>query len=129
MSRTLSIFGFKKGWFGNISKKFVADIFVKEGRLVVEAINDNIKTEITTAIQDWEKKYGAPYFFSGDEVADKDGTKTHRTFTVRQSIKDKEYVDAIASAVLMKKTFAGYYVRGYRIMEGDEKIMDIGVLK
>jgi len=129
MSRAISIFGVKKGWFGNVSKKFVAEIFVRDGKLVVEAINDEIEEEVINAVQLWEKKHGNPHFVSGDTAVNKDGSETSRTFMVRQSINDKEYLDAVAEAILMEKTFGGYYVRGFRVKDGDKKIMDIGVLK
>lgn len=129
INRKILLYAEKKGFFGGIAKKFVAELTVKNSALVINAINRNIERELRSAYEKWQNEHKTISIHTGRNFVDEYNRQVHQTIAIPQKPEDKEYLTAVAENIFDGELFGGYKVWGFRILENGEKIMDVGVVK
>ncbi|MBI5401491.1 hypothetical protein HZB05_01535 [Candidatus Wolfebacteria bacterium] len=95
--KKLKLIGIKKGWFGREIQKIVADIYVQDGKVVVESKDQKEKEKLQKAINDRLEYPGAFGIRKSRDIKDKRGIVTE-LYQITQKPGDPQFLEALTSA-------------------------------
>lgn len=118
--KRLKLYGVKKIFVFLNKKGFVADVFVRNGKTVVEAKNQQIKKEIEQQIDFWlQSEYSGPLLPKHEIVRDNNGRiQRHTSVEIPQKPKDPDFLLALSGKLSENK------IAGYKILFSESKIVE-----
>lgn len=110
--KKLKLVGIKKGWFGRKIKKIVADIYVQDGKVVVESKDREEARKLQKEIN-YRAVQAIPFGIRKcREIKDEKGRNVTELYQINQKPGDPLFLEALASAFgfWIDKKFGDYEV-------------------
>lgn len=112
--KKLKLYGEKKTLGIVLRKGFIAEVYVKDGKVIIESKNKKIKEEIEKVINEvLSEKEDYFYYRTGDEYFNKKtGHWGYRTYMVPQKPTDPEFLEALKDSDWFweDEKFGGYEI-------------------
>jgi len=106
----------------------VADISIRNGEILVDSDNSELKDELTGHFKKFLETHKEIHAPESVDRKDKYGIEHHIYIAKPQTISSPEFLETLAEQILIGKVFAGYEVIGYRLMENDFRVADFGLV-
>ncbi|MCX6813025.1 MAG: hypothetical protein NTV77_00820 [Candidatus Azambacteria bacterium] len=117
--KKIKLVGIKKGWFGREIEKIIADIYVQDGKVIVESKYPKLKEELQKELDGLAYTTGAFGIRKCRDVIDEKGRNVTELYQINQKPGDAKFLEALLGAVWFwgekkfndyKKEFGGYLI-------------------
>jgi len=97
--RKIKLIGIKKGWFGREIEKIIADIYVQDGKVIVESKYQKEKEELQKELNRLAYTTGAFGIRKSWDIKDKKGNVTNTQYgQINQRPGDPKFLEAVLAS-------------------------------